>query len=100
MYCQRDRSPDIFDSIKELENSIQVFSNVKDFISVRKQNIANLLNQFKSFNQSPAIELKNIDFILRKEGDLSSITTKSRPKRHSKGERNAQNKTTAFSSFS
>ena len=102
VYCQRDRTPDIFDSLKKLEesNSIQVFSIVKEIISVRKQNNPDLLNQLKALHQSPQIELKNIDFILLKESDLSSITAKTRPKRPSKRARNAQKKTTATSSLS
>ena len=96
-YCQGDRISDIFDSPKELQksNSIQVFSIVKDPISIRKQNDPDFLHQLKALHQSLEIELKNIDFILRKDGDLSSITAKSRPKRPSKRARNAQNKTTA-----
>ena len=68
VHCQRDRTPDIFDALKELEksNSIQVFSIVKDFTSVRKQNSPDLLNQLKPIHQRSGSELKNIDFILRK----------------------------------
>ena len=99
VYCQRDRTLDIFDSLKELEksNSIQVFSIVKDFISVRKQNNPDLLNQLKALHQSPHIELKNIDFLLRKEGDLSSNTGKTRPSQRA---RSARKKTSATSSLS
>ena len=81
-YCQRDRTPDIFDSRERIRKSIsiQVFSIVKDSISVRKQNNPDLLNQLKALHQSPKIELKNIKFILRKQSDLSSITAKNRPK--------------------
>ena len=69
MYYQRNRPPDIFHSRKELEksNSNQVFSIVKDSISFKRQNIPDLLNQLKALHQSPEIELKNVDFILRKE---------------------------------
>ena len=54
MYCLRDRTPNINNSPKELEksNSIQVFSIVKDFISVRKGNNPKLLNQLKALYQS------------------------------------------------
>ena len=90
---------DIFDSRKELEksNSFQVFAIVKDSISIRKQNNPDLLNQLKALHQSSEIELKNIDFILRKENDLSSITAESRPEWPSKRARNAQKTTTTTS---
>ena len=87
---------EIFDSRKELEksNSIQVFSIVKNSISVRKLNDPNLLNQLKALHQKLEIELQNIDFILRKESDFSSIVAIGRPKRPSKLARNAQKTTT------
>ena len=83
VYCRRDRTPDIFDSREGLEknDSFQVFSVVKDCISVRKQNNPDLLKQLKALHHSPEIGMKNIDFILRKESDLSSISAKSRPER-------------------
>ena len=91
VYCQRDRTLDIFHSRKELEktNCIQVFTIEKDSISVRKRNYPDLLNQLKALHQSPEMKLKNIDFILQKESDLSSITAKSRPERPNKRTRNA-----------
>ena len=69
VYCQRDRTPDIIDPLKELEksNTIRVFSIVKDFISDRTQNNSDLLNQLKAIHQSPAIELKNIDLFCGKK---------------------------------
>ena len=62
VYCQRDRTPDTFDSLKELEksNSIQVFGNVKDTFSVRDQNNSDLLRHFKALHQSSEIELKTM----------------------------------------
>ena len=91
-----------FDSVEGLakSNSIQMFSIVKVFNSVGKQNNPGLLNQLKALHQSPGIELKNNDLILKKDGDLTSITAKSRPKRPSKRARNAQKKTTDTSSLS
>ena len=91
VYCQRDRTPDIFDSRTELEksNSIQVFTIVKDSISFRKRNFSDLLNQSKELHQSSEIDLKKINFILRKEGNFSSITAKSRPKRPRKRAKDA-----------
>ena len=73
VFCLRGRTPDIFDSRREIEkgNSNQVFSIVKDSISVRRQNNPDLLNQLKPLHQS--LELKNIDFILRKENNFSSF---------------------------
>ena len=73
VYCQRDRTPDKVDSLKEMEKSnfMQVLSNVKDFVSIRKLNNPDLLNQLKAFHKSLEIEWKNIGFILRKESDLS-----------------------------
>ena len=69
VYVQRDRTPDTFDSLKEFKKSsfFQVFSIVKDFISVRKHNNPDLWTQLKALQQSPENELKNIDFILRKK---------------------------------
>ena len=101
MYCQRDRTPDIFDSNKELEKSysIQLFSIVKDFFPITKQIIPELLIQWKALHQSFRIELENIEFILQKESHFSSITAISRPKRPSRRAKNAQKKTTATSSF-
>ena len=71
-----------------------MFSIVKDSISVRRQNNPDLLHQVKALQQSPEIELKNIDIIWRKESDLSSITAKSRPEWTNKRSRNAQKTTT------
>ena len=75
-----------------------MFNIVKDFISVRKQNNPDPLSQLKALH--PDIELQNIDFILREENDLASITAKSRPKRPSKRAKNNQEKTTATSMLS
>ena len=81
-------------------NSMQVLSIVKDLISVRKQNNPNPLNRMKSIHQSPEIELKNKDLILRIESGLFSITVKRRPKWPSKLAKNARKKTTATSLLS
>ena len=98
VYCQSNRTPDISDSRKELgkSNCNQVFSIVKDSISIRRQNNPDLLNQLKALHQSLEIELKNNVFILRKES-FSSIIAKSRPKLPSKCPRDAQKKTAATS---
>ena len=97
VYCQRYRTPHIFEELKVLQtdHNIKVFSIVKDFISVKKQKDPEILKQFKALHQSPELELKNLDFVLRKENDLSKITDKSRPKRPSKRARNAAERVAA-----
>ena len=97
VYCQRNRTPYIFDELKVLQtdHNIKVFSIVKDFISVKKQKDPEILKQFKALHQSPELELKNLVFVLRKENHLSTITDKSRPKRPSKRARNAAKRATA-----
>ena len=91
VYCQRFRTPYIFDALNVLktDQNIEVFSIVKDFNSSKKQKDPELLKQYKALHQSPELELKSLDFILRKESQLSAITDKSRPKRPSKRARNA-----------
>ena len=68
VYCHPDRTPDIFESLHELEgcNSFQEFSIVKYFYSVRKENIPGLQNSLKALHQSSEIQLEVIDYILRK----------------------------------
>ena len=97
VYCQRNRTPYIFEELKVLQadHDINVFSIVKDFISVKKQKDPEILKQFKALHQSPELELKNLDFVLRKENHLSAITDKSRPKRPSKRARNATKRAAA-----
>ena len=97
VYCQRNRTPYIFDELKVLQtdHNIKVFSIVKDFISVKKQKDPEILKQFKALHQSPELELKNLAFVLRKENHLSTITDKSRPKRPSKRARNAAKRAAA-----
>ena len=91
VYCHRFRTPNIYYILKELENStnIKEFSIVGDFISTRKQKDPDFLKKLKALHQSPEIEIKHIDFILRKESELDAITDKSRPKRPSKRARKA-----------
>ena len=91
VYCHRFRTPNIYQTLKELENStnIKVFSIVEDFISTKKQKDSDFLKKLKALHQSPEIEIKHIDFILRKESELDAITDKSRPKRPSKRARKA-----------
>ena len=91
VYCQRHRTPNIFEDLNVLktDHNIEVFSIVEDFISSKKQKNPELLKKYKALHQSPELELKSLDFILRKENQLSAITDKSRPKRPSKRARNA-----------
>ena len=91
VYCHRFRTPNIYQTLKEIEIStnIKVFSIVEDFISTRKQKDPDFLKKLKALHQSPEIEIKHIDFILRKESELDAITDKSRPKRPSKRARKA-----------
>ena len=91
VYCQSYRTPYFFYALNELktEHNFELFSIVKDFISTKKQKDPELLKKYKALHQSPELELKNFDFILRKESQLSAITDKSRPKRPSKRARNA-----------
>ena len=91
MYCHRFRTPNICQNLKELENStnVKVFNIVEDFISPRKKKDPEYLKKLKALHQSPEIEIKHIDFILRKESELDAITDKSRPKRPSKRDRKA-----------
>ena len=97
VYCHRFRTPNILLSLKEIEKTtnIKVFSIVNDFISTRKQKDPDFLKQLKAIRQSPEIELKHIDFLLRKESKLNNITDKSRPKRPSKRARKAIQKAAA-----
>ena len=97
VYCHRFRTPNILLNLKEIEKTtnIKVFSIVDDFISTRKQKDPDFLKQLKALHQSPEIELKHIDFLLRKESELNSITDKSRPKRPSKRARKAIQKAAA-----
>ena len=94
VYCQRFRTPYIFDALYVLktDRNIEVFSIVKDFISSKKQKDPQLLLQYKALHQSTELELKSLDFLLRKKSQLSAITDKSRPKRPSKRARNAVKK--------
>ena len=100
VYCHRFRTPYIFDALNVLEtdHNIKVFNVVKDFISSKKQKNPELLKKFKALHQSPELELKNLDLLLRKENELSSIKDKSRPKRPSKRARNATKKACSVSS--
>ena len=97
VYCHRFRTPNFLPNLKEIEKTtnIKVFSIVDDFISTRKQKDPDFLKKLKALHQSPEIELKHIDFLLRKESELNSITDESRPKRPSKRARKAIQKAAA-----
>ena len=102
VYCHRFRTPNILLNLKEIEKTtnIKVFSIVDDFISTRKQKDPDFLKKLEALHQSPEIELKHIDFLLRKESELNNITDKSRPKRPSKRARKAIQKAAAAASSS
>ena len=87
VYCQRNRTPDIFLQLKE--TNILVLHIEKDFISLRKQKDLDYLQNLKALHQSPDIELKHLNLVLKNENDLSQITARSRPKRPSKRARKA-----------
>ena len=87
VYCQRNRTPDIFLQLKE--TNILVLNIEKDFISLRKQKDLDYLQNLKALHQSPDLELKHLHTILKYEDDLSQITARSRPKRPSKRARKA-----------
>ena len=87
VYCQRNRTPDIFLQLKE--TNILVLNIEKDFISLRKQKDLDHLQNLKALHQSPDLELKHLNLVLKYEDDLSQITVRSRPKRPSKRARKA-----------
>ena len=87
VYCQRNRTPDIFLQLKE--TNILVLNIEKDFISLRKQKDLDYLQNLKALHQSPDLELKHLNLVLKYEDDLSQITARSCPKRPSKRARKA-----------
>ena len=87
VYCQRDRTPDMFAELQK--TNIRVLSIEKDLISLRKQKDSDYLQNLKALHQSPDLELKHLHTILKYEDDLSQITARSRPKRPSKRARKA-----------
>ena len=87
VYCQRNRTPDIFLQLKE--TNILVLNIEKDFISLRKQKDHDYLQNLKALHQSPDLEFKHLNLVLKYEDDLSQITDRSHPKRPSKRARKA-----------
>ena len=87
VYCQRDRTPDIFAELQK--TNILVLSIEKDLISLRKQKDSDYLQNLKALHQSNDLELKHLHTISKYEDDLSQITARSRPKRPSKRARKA-----------
>ena len=87
VYCQRDRTPDIFADLQK--TNIRVLSIEKDLIPLRKRKCSDYLQNLKALHQSPDLELKHLHTILKYEDDLSQITARSRPKRPSKRARKA-----------
>ena len=66
------------------ETNILVLNFEKDFISLRKQKDLDYSQNFKPLHQSPDLELKHLNLVLKQENDLSQITASSRFKRPSK----------------
>ena len=87
MYCQRNRTPDIFLQLKV--TNIVLLNIEKDFISLRKQKDLEYLQMLKALHQSLDLELKHLKLVLKQENDLTQITARSRPKRPSKRARKA-----------
>ena len=102
VYCRRFRTPNILLNLKEMEKTtnIKLFSIVDDFISTRKQKDPDFLKKLRALHQSPEIESKLINFLLRKESKLNSITDKSRPKRPTKRARKVIQKAAAAAPWS
>ena len=96
VYCQRDRTPDIFAELQK--TNILVLSIEKDLVSLRKQKDSDYLQNLKALHQSPDLELKHLHTILKHEDDLSQITARSRPKRPSKRARKALKNTSSAAS--
>ena len=71
------------------ETNILVLSIEKVFISFRKQKDLDYLQNLKALHQSPDLELKHLNLILKRKNDLYQITARSRPKRPSKRARKA-----------
>ena len=90
VYCQRNRTPYNSEELKVLQtdHGIRVFSIVNNFRSLKKKN-PEILENFNALDQSAVLELRNLDFFLRKENQLTPKTDKSLPKRLSKCARNA-----------
>ena len=61
VYCQRDRTPDIFVESKKTINLLLSFE--KDLISLRKQNDSDDLQNLKALHQSSDLELKHLHII-------------------------------------
>ena len=102
VYCHRFRTPNVYQNLKKLENStnIKVFNIVEDFIWPRKKKDPEYLKKLKALHQSPEIEIKHIDFLLRNESELDAITDKSCPKQPSKRARKAIKKAAAVAASS
>ena len=68
MYCHRRRTPIIYQNLKELESSTNnnVFNIVEEFTLSRKKD-PEKLKKLKALHQIPEIEIKHVDFLMRKE---------------------------------
>ena len=87
VYCQRDRTPDIFAELQK--TNTLVLKIAKDLNSLRKHNDSDSMQSLKALHQSPDLELEHLNLVLKYENDLSQITARSRTKRPSKRARKA-----------
>ena len=74
VYCHRFPTPNVYQNLKDLEKSTnnKVFKIVEHFISPRKKKDPEDLTTLKALHQSTEIELKHVNFILRKESELDA----------------------------
>ena len=58
VYCHRFRTPNILQTLKEIENStnIKVFSIVEDFISMKKQKDPDFLKNSRHYTRAPRLK--------------------------------------------
>ena len=77
VYCQRNRTTDIFSQLKE--TNILVFSIEKEFISLGKQKDLEYLKNLKALQESPDIELNYLDLVLEYENDLLPVVVPNAP---------------------
>ena len=91
---QLDRTPDIFDSPNIIEKKfISSVKHYERFCFRWKPEDSRSFEPVQSTTPERSDWLKDLDFILQNESDLSSITAESRPKRPNRRVRKARKKT-------